>query len=54
LVMDSLISPTITSLTIIYPLSAGELQWVLAQLGIGSQSWLSQAGMKNLPTIVGL
>jgi hypothetical protein len=54
LVMDSLISPTITSLTIIYPLSAGELQWVLTQLGIGSQSWLSQSGTTNLPPIAGL
>jgi hypothetical protein len=42
------------NVTLIYPLSQAELQFVLEKLGVGSQQWKDKPEYNNFPTIVRL
>jgi hypothetical protein len=40
--------------TLIYPLSQAELQFVLEKLGVGSQQWKDKPEYNNIPKVVRL
>src|SRR5205823_14505860 len=42
------------NVTLIYPLSQAELQFVLEKLGVGSQQWKDKPEYNNVPTVVRL